>query len=319
MHAPSHVLYLALALAAVACGGETEQVTEPANVAANAETETTPGAEDTEASADTEPSREAPPGADEAPPQPEGSVTEPVPVPGTPASVRIDEVRAREQGAPAEMTAEIEAVDRGYVRVVLSGYTSYCAPEPSLLAHLDGGVIRLYSAPTDMRSRCVRPYDVTLLIGPLQGGSYEVQVGRPGQGEPAQIGEVEVAAYEAHQPGAPRLEQALAVNHAEAEATDGETGVGLGEVTPAGPGVTRMTLRAGLPCTGGAPVLFGAYRDGERLILRPHHPSRIARCAAVIRPYAIVVETGDFTPAAVVLQDRMGEVVAESEVAAAGG
>ena len=127
MHAPSHVLYFALALAAVACGGETEQVTEPANVAANAETETTPGAEDTEASADTEPSREAPPGADEAPPQPEGSVTEPVPVPGTPASVRIDEVRAREQGAPAEMTAEIEAVEVDMVGLLSGWWVSGCA------------------------------------------------------------------------------------------------------------------------------------------------------------------------------------------------
>jgi hypothetical protein len=232
-------------------------------------------------------------------------------------SVEMGEVRAQTSEADPALRARIEALEGGLVRVELLGFSSYCEPAPRLLAHLDGEVIRLFLAPTEVRSRCVQPYALTLHVGPIPAGEYQVQIGRPGEGEPAQVGRVEVAERAAFEEPE-RPSDVLAVS----QSTDEERGsgeAGIGAVTAVAPGATQIQLRAALPCTGGPPVLFGAYRDGDRLILRPHQPSRLARCPSPVRAYTLVVETVDFEPASVALQARQGEPIASADVAPSEG
>lgn len=302
---------LVFAWSVVACGGESERGTEPAEVTAAAETETSGTGAEEEAEAE---ARQAPPpGADQPPPRPEEGPTEAPAVPGVALSVEMNEVRAQTSGADPEVRAQIEALDGGIVRVELWGFSSYCEPAPRLLAHLDGEVIRLFRAPTDVRSRCVQPYALTVHVGPIPAGEYQVRIGRPGQGEPAQVGRVEVAERGAwEEPERPS--DVLAVSQSTDEGR-GSGGSAIGGVTAIAPGATQIQLHAALPCTGGTPVLFGAYRDGDRLVLRPHQPDRLARCPSPVRAYTLVVETGDFEPASVALQTRQGEPVADADIA----
>jgi len=288
---------------ALGCGGQEERQ--------NVEPEPMETAEAREAEAREVPpeATEAPPEATDVPPRPEeGATAAAGAVPGSALTVQVEEVTQQEAGGPgsAELEVETEVLGSGVVRVELDDYSAPCGPQIPFLAHLDGSVIRLFRAETGPVTRCVQTFDVTLTVGPLTTGEYTLELGRPGpDARPQSLGAVTI---EREGPDIEEPGDSLALSQTFVRAQGGGTEVGTPEPLPAeGQQLLRVTVKAGVPCTGDTTeVLFAAFRDGDRLILRPHAPDVVARCPGPVRDHTLLLETGEWMPTTIEVQNRMG-------------